>query len=410
MRGGLNRVGAWVLVVVMAAPGLLGAADWAEQFRAWHGANEFRCIGQSNSAHLAWWESYLLQSYLPMYKATGDWFWLDRFVAHTDAMLGAARDVPVSGEYWPGYLDGFDGWGTTRYDPQGRYQEYLVHDSRICLPVVRFIRMVYEQPTLYDRYQKRAKYYLAFIEENIIAKWCRNLHAERGAGEDLEHFGGWRNLPLNQFLSFGEVLLVLADISQMPEYERSSAELPDRFYVETAQAMADLFKGSLLYRAEDDAYVWRQAATSGATWEDLSHGDLCVSFALEAYRQERAFSQPDMERLAHCLSRTMRRLTNDQPGFCRLVNGTGGLDRIGNLRHWLQLAEFEPTVRAAVERAYRADPTWTSPAQAGPQMALTMAQLAEYEAGSGAIRRLRLSPGVGVAPEGAGARLSQADW
>lgn len=405
MRSRLNRAGVWFLV--LTTPALLGAGEWSERFRAWHGANEFRCIGADNSAHLAWWESYLLQSYLPMYKATGDDFWLDRFVVHADEVIRVAQDVPGSGEYWPGYRDGFLGWGTTRYDPQGRYQEYLVHDGRICLPIVRFVRTVYEQSALHDRYLRRAQRYLAFVEKNVVVKWYRSMYSDRGAGEDLERFGGWRNLPLNQFLTFGEALLVLADIARMPEYEKSDAALPDRFYAETAEAMAALFKSSLLYRATDDAYVWRQSLAPGAAWDDLSHGDLCVSFVHEAYRQELVFSQSDMRRFANCLVRTMRQLDNDQPGFCRLVNGTGGLDRIGNLRHWLLLAEFEPTVRAAVEQAYRANPSWTSPAQAGPQMALTMAQLAEYEAGSAARRRLRLSESAGARSSREGVRAEE---
>jgi hypothetical protein len=381
------------LVAVLVLPGLLGAAEWAEQFRAWHGANEFRGIGASSSAVLAWWESYLLQAYLPMYKLTGDGYWLDRFVTHADAMFRVARDTPEADEFWPGYRDSFLGWGTTRYEPTGRYQEYMVHDGRICLPVVRFIRMVYQNPALHDRYLRRARHYLTFIEQNVIAKWHQNLDADRGSGEDLEHFGGWLSLPLNQFLSFGEVLLVLADVARLPEYEKAYLGLPDRFYVETAEAMAARFKGSLLYRTEDDAFIWRQSPGADAPWEDISHADLCISFALEAHRQGRVFSGADMKRFGHGLVRTMRRLSGDQPGFCRLVNGTGGLDRIGNLRHWLQLAEFEPEVRTAVEQAYRADPAWTSAAQAGPQMALTMVQLAEYETGSAGARRLRLSPG-----------------
>jgi hypothetical protein len=63
----------------------------------------------------------LLQAYLPMYTATGDLVWLDRFAAHTDTMLALMRDVPDTGNFWPGYRDGFAGWGTARYDPAGRY-------------------------------------------------------------------------------------------------------------------------------------------------------------------------------------------------------------------------------------------------------------------------------------------------
>lgn len=385
----------WVMSVaaIVLGPGRRPVGDWADRFRAWHSANEFRCYGGANSANLAWWESYLLQSYLPMYAVTGDAHWLDRFVAHTDTMFGLMRDAPGSGAYWPGYRDGFLGWGTTRYDPQGRYQEYMVHDGRICLPVARFIRLVFEKPDSYGRYERRAQSYLATIEQNVIAKWYRNWSVDRGSGEDLESFGGWRRLPVNQSLVFGELLMVLADIAKSPLYRRSWSELPDGFYAQAGDSMAALFKRGLLYHSADDAYVWRYMpqGSGGQRWEDLSHGDLDVSFALEAYRQGRVFTRQDMARFAHCLARTIWNGSPERPEFARFVDGSGGPDSTANLRDWLRLTEFDPEVGRAVEQAYEVNPDWSSPARAGVQMALTMAQLAEMEAASPAHARFHWS-------------------
>src|SRR5512138_2106652 len=120
----------FILVIVAAVlPGVVVAGEWADRFRAWHSMHEFRCFGSDNSTNLAAWESYQLQAYLPMYRVTGDVYWLDRFVAHADTIIGVARDFPATGEYWSGYKDGFLGWGTDRYDAGGRYQEYLLHDA-----------------------------------------------------------------------------------------------------------------------------------------------------------------------------------------------------------------------------------------------------------------------------------------
>lgn len=379
-----------VLILIIGTavlPGALLAGAWADRFRAWHGTHEFCCYGDDNSADLAGWESYLLHAYLPMYRVTGDDYWLDRFVAHADTMLGIARDVPSAGDYWPGYKDGFLGWGTGRYDANARYQEYMLHDARICLPVARFARLVAWQPARCSRYEKKAKAYVDFIERNVVAKWYRSWSAERGEGEALETFGDWRRLPVNQFLAFGELLLVMADIARSPGYEKAWTDLPDGFYIETAGAMARAFKSSLVYQSGKDAYAWR-TSLAGGNWEDLSHGDVAISFALEAYRQRRAFNQQDMERFAHCLTRTMK---VDPAGFSHLVNGSGGADDVAGLGHWLQLSEFDPEVGAAVERAYETNSDWSSPPQAGSHMALTMAGLAELDAASPEGGRFRFS-------------------
>jgi hypothetical protein len=182
-------------------------------------------------------------------------------------------------------------------------------------------------------------------------------------------------LPSNQFLAFGELLLVLADIARMPGYTKASTELPDGFYVETAEAMARAFKTSLAHRAGSDAYVWR-STLAGGDWEDLAHGDLTVSFALEAHRQGRIFTVKDMERFARCLTRIARTGKKETPGLANYVIGSGGPDKVGSYGHWLQLEEFDGDVADLVAAACRTGE------KVGPQTALTMAQLAELEASS----------------------------
>jgi hypothetical protein len=323
---------------------MLRAGEWTERFRAWHAASEFQRPGPASSGYLAGREYCLLQSYLPMYEATGDLYWLDRFVAHADRVVGAMQDVPASGEYWAGYRDGFRGWGT-RAGAGGRYHEYILHDSRICLPVARFIRIVRRQPDRLGRYGGRADRYLAAIEQHVIAKWFLSLGSGRGTGEDLEHFSSWRDLPVGPRLAFGELLLVLADIARLSGGRSSCAELPAGF----ASRLADSIVGQC------------RTVPGPGNRPDVSQLDATVSFALEAFRQGRSFAHADMQRFAEAL----------------LAAGIESLD--GDLYRWLQLAEFAPSLGDEVEEAYRRNPVWSCPVQAGPEMALTMAGLARRE-------------------------------
>ncbi len=121
--------GAAVFVLVAVSAGVAagsglkpGEDEWLARFVAWHQVNEFRALASPRSANLAWFEAPLLRSYLYLFSATGDTFWLERFVFHSDSVLRVMRDVPDSGRFWCGYQDGFTGWGTTVYDPAGFYQ------------------------------------------------------------------------------------------------------------------------------------------------------------------------------------------------------------------------------------------------------------------------------------------------
>lgn len=349
----------------------VSASPWVERFADWHRQNEFRAFGSSSSADLAWWESYLLQAYLPVYAATGDESWLDRFAAHADTMFAVMRDAPDTGDYWPGYRDGFRGWGTTRYDPADRYQEYLVHDAQACLPVARFVRLVFAKPALHARYLSRARAYLDVIEQQVVAKWHRHWHADRGSGEALSDFGGWRQLPLNQSLVFGELLLVLSDAFLSPSRGRDDAAVPLSFYSEVPDSMARLFVQSLLYRPDLDACAWKYwpGPMARPRWEDLSHGSLDVSFALAA--RGRGITDTDLARLGNTLAVVMWNGTHASPGFTRYVNGSGPADSTGNLGNWLRLADFQPRVFTLVSSAAAVPP----PHAAGALVLATLAEL-----------------------------------
>ncbi len=360
-------------VLALSAFGMAQTNEWADRFAAWHERNEFRGFGHASSADLAWWESYLLQAYLPMFEATGDTRWLDRLTAHADTMFAVMRDVPDSGNYWPGYRDGYLGWGTTRYDPNHQYQEYLVHDAHICLPVARFIRLVFDNTALHAQYLDRARHYLALIEQNVIAKWYHNWNADRGTGEALSSFGGWRSLPLNQTLVFGELLLELSHVHSLPS-GLSTSGLPSS----TTDSMAAVFKRALLYQPELDAYAWSYwpEPEGSPHWEDLSHATLDVSFALAMHGEGRAFSDLDLFRFGNTLTRVM---WDSCAGFRRYVNGAGTLDSTGNLAAWLRLAEYQPDCWWQVKQVLEANPDRTSPTQTSAEIALVLATMAELQ-------------------------------
>jgi len=353
-------------------------ATWVENYEAWHAVHENRALGTADAANLAWWESYLLDSYVAMFSATGDRVWLERFVVHADSMIRLAQDAPAQGSYWPGYHDGFLGWGTARYDSLGRYQEYLVHDGRICLPVAGFVKLVFDRPDLQARFVDPARRYLSFVEDNIIAKWHNGWQAARGSGENLAEFGGWANLPQNQFLVLGELLLVLSEVAESPLYGRDPSVLGS-FYSDVPDSMARVFAGGLVRVPKSGCYTWGYwpVTRPDPRPEDVSHANLAVSFCLESSRRQRAFQDSTLARMANTLTRLMWNRSDSKPEFSTFVDGTGNGDRSDALFGWLGLAAYSDSLLALVTQAYESHSDWTAPTSTSSSRALVMARLAD---------------------------------
>jgi len=222
-----------------------------------------------------WSQAYTLRAYLSGYRVKKDTKWLDCMVVRTDNLFDQARDVPdwpldrlgavsmveplpQGVEYWPGYKDGFRGWGSAKY--MNQYHEFMVHDGHVCAPVAQFVKWVYSDPALHKKYKAKADEYLKTLEEHIIAKWYKSWDAKRGTDTCLALWGGWRNLPHNQYLAFGTVLTIMHEIASAqpsggPGYVPSNNAFPD-FYLREATAMAQFFKDDLRYSEKEDAYLW----------------------------------------------------------------------------------------------------------------------------------------------------------
>jgi len=344
---------------VAAGNGLRGGGDeWLARFQAWHKENEFRALAKSNSANLAWFEAPLLRSYLYLFSATGDTFWLERFVFHSDSILRMMRDVPDTGYFWPGYADGFLGWGTTVYDPAGFYQEYLVHDAVICLPLVRFVLMVYQDKGLQARFKERADFYRSVVEKEVVGKWYASWNARRGEGGELERFGGWRFVPLNQFLAFGELLALLKKVHSLPAEQGVRGVVPVSFYTAVPESMAQVFFQSLVLDLRNDAWVWGHWAGYGfgKRVEDISHANIDISFAIAMTEQGCEFCAADLARFARTLLRVVKAEDSSGVFLYRFVNGSGPKDSILLLESWVRLGRFAPDVYGLVAELLRQIP------------------------------------------------------
>jgi hypothetical protein len=297
---------------------------------------------QNESDFMSWTESYQQHAYLDLFETTRDTVWLDEMVTRIDGMMNSMWDVPPPNIQCNRdvYEDGYLGWGTTHYAPEDIYKEFFVHDGVIQVPIARFIRYVYNDSSLYNKYGSKADTYLSTIESNIIAKWHTNWEGDPGkSGITLEEWGGWDHLPNNQYLIFGAAMIILHDISESFYYSPADSSYPE-FYLEQSIEMGNTFKSYLTHQQSEDAYLWGYWSTYPPS-EDLTHGYISLWFVLEAYQKGIVFDPTDMQRFANTFTQLIWNGDFEDPLVSRLIDGSSSVNYGEYSWVWTSLAEFD---------------------------------------------------------------------
>jgi len=297
----------------------------------------------NKSENLCWGEAYSQNAILDLFEVARDTTLLDEMVKRLDGMIGVMWDVPPDNVLCNRavYRDGFLGWGSTYYDPNKFYQEYMVHDGMIIYPVLRFIRYVYQDSSLYSVYGDKANAYLQTIEINVLKKWYVNWNGTIGqSGLELEHWGGFQHLPHNQYLIFAAALLALLDIKDDPHYAAADPALP-QFYLDKSAEMCNFFKSYLVYQSNKDCYFWGYWGTYSSGVEDFSHGYMDILTVLEAFQHSVVFTRTDLDRFTNTFTEAIWNGNIDNPLISGAVDGSSS-DNQGYFSWvWTSLCEFD---------------------------------------------------------------------
>ena len=218
--------------------------------------------------------------------------------------------------------------------------EYAVHEGMILYPVAQFIELALKDPRLQGRYEEKARSYLQLIEERVLQKAGAPL-----AGGGARHGG----LPVHRVpvrtLSQprhapqpvprpARVWLVLKDVSENP------------LYLERATRMANHFRHFL--EKTGNAYTWNYwdwteaGEPDHSRPEDSSHGQIDVTFAVEAFRRGVVFTREDMLRFARTLTEQMWNGSLEEPRIGGRVDGPDGDSKI--IRGWIELCRWDPRI------------------------------------------------------------------
>lgn len=284
-----------------------------------------REVPDNSKGRLAWLESYLLQAYMEMYRATGDRRYLRSLCSRFDAML-QLRDDRL-GRFDDYTSTALAGWGSSSYNRGGaRWHVFIVHTGMITLGPAEFARTVAGNRALQEEFGTSASAYRNAIDECIRDAeryWRPGPCSDEGYYVDPA-FG---LLPLNQSNALGCVLLELSSLDE------------NTTYAERAGRLARFFRNRL--RLIDDRYEWAywpREADDGTGAEDISHAAINVLFAVRCAQEGIVFNSEDVWRFTRTWLDGVRRSDGTWGGT---VRGTGDSARYmpASAGRWLVLCD-----------------------------------------------------------------------
>ena len=335
------------------------STDWYAAFVDWDQAYGDNYLDGRDGGSFAWGPSaYVQRMYLNLFRAFNESVWLDKLAGQIDRILIARSDVPPYEVYDPRYVDGYRGWGQNRYRQyRPEYTEWFSDDGLIISPILAFVELVWENPSLHTAYMAKADEYLRAVEEDVIAKWHANWAPDPGwtagdssrygedAGYHVYEWSGWKRQPLNMYLSFADGLVTLRRLSRSPYYKAYN-EAFARFYAVQCEQMLRYFHDQLLYDPEAEAYTWKYGHESHwpELMEDVGHAFIDIQAALQGVRSGLSFTRMDLERMANTFVRHVWNGSLEEPSFRYYIGGPASkLDAERGWRGWgfLYLAGYD---------------------------------------------------------------------
>jgi len=245
-----------------------------------------------NKDQLPWCASYVMRSYLEMYTATKDTYYLDKFVDLADNAV-SLMDINNGDKDFEG--NSVAGW--SQDSDTGQPYRHAVHSGMITYPMACFARIVRDEGL--SDYDSHATNYVTAIANVIEAhdrtyggnmykagpyefsKWSissnKGSYYWRSADPVSDTIRGW-NVPTNQNLVMGSTLIVMYDLTGNLDYKDKAKRLGQAFYNDLDEVSCS--DGNCIYLWH---YWWGDSLALSGKYEDVSHGRIDVEFALEAY-------------------------------------------------------------------------------------------------------------------------------
>ncbi len=311
--------------------------DLEELFRAkepvWDATNIATLI-PPDAATLAWFSSGIMKSYVLMYEATDNPYYLDRFIQMTDRLFSVRADrlgvVDAIRKY------SIPSWTSGRYS-HGKSTAEPVLTGMISYPASRFVWVVKQHPELPDYYQMKADEYLPLLEQTVD---CHDDQWKNGPFDDEGEYGeiGMWPTSVNRTHSMGRTILMLWLV------DRRSKDL------DKVRRMAIYFKRRITH-LPDGSVNWGHFMPDPLgrpPWdEDVSHAGATVDFVALCAQNDMVFTRRDIREFVKTFEKIY--LTDGQ--FTSTVSGRIWEKRwsYGTVMRWGRLLQFDSTLLERLE-------------------------------------------------------------
>lgn len=283
--------------------------------------------GFPTGALLAWSESYLMQAYANMYRATGDVKYMHQLNEHIKRVL-ANRDDKIGQKDYKGDL--VPCWGTDRYTRNKAWMHFIAHTGMITYPMLEFVCLVREMDI--EEYLITADSIIEQVEESV------KYHDKDWKGSyyvyPQDFYKKNYTVAINQMATLGRSLILLYNLTGKEEYGHKS------------RALARFIKVKSVKQNDTAGYMLRDHFLPGniAPEEvivDISHANHTIHFAYMAYKSDIVFDEDDMHRFTKTIKNLAQGNDNHFPKF---LDGTGNFDYEVTAEQYAFLAEFDKEV------------------------------------------------------------------
>ncbi|MCL6639592.1 MAG: hypothetical protein K6T80_07955, partial [Firmicutes bacterium] len=284
----------------------------------------------NESAQLAWGESYVMDAYVTMYEATGDTYYLDKFVTHAKGVLARRDSVRGVTDYRGLSLPA---WRNNSYTQNGEYAIFAAHTGMIVYPMAKFAAIVAENPSLQAKYGTDGDLFLQAAKDAVAVhqdEWVEM--GEVGyysfpAGMPYKQAG--MGLPYNQYLAMARAELMIY---------RASA---DSRYLDRAAKMLRHFKSGLTLDQGTGAYVWKYSAFYNSSDEDIGHANIDIDAAYQGFAATTVFTAGDMAGFANTAA---KKIIKSDGSIAGNVTGAGTSDTPWFIGLWSAYGQYAPVI------------------------------------------------------------------
>ena len=294
-------------------------------------SNYLNADGFPTGALLAWSESYLLQAYANMYRATDKTKYLDKLNNHIKSVI-SNRDDRIGQKDYRGKL--IPAWGTDKYTKNKEWTHYVVHTGMIAYPILDFVQLV--KKTNASKYLNDANVFLKAVEESVNyhnKNWKTNHYVYAESLYKKDHI-----LAVNRQAAMGRCLILLYKTTGKQEYLKKATLLAE--FIKDKSIQIDGSGGYVL----TDTFSPIENVPTGRI-ADISHASLIIHFAYLAYKNDIVFEKTDMQKFA----KTIKKLAVDNNNrFPLYLDGTGNFNYEIAAGQYAFLAEYDKDIADSI--------------------------------------------------------------